>query len=335
MLEIEKINRTLTKVEQNARISLTFLEDLSLTNPSYLCQLEPSPISQELQPQQQVVLKLWKNLRKHALSEYFQPMLEQQNFPMPRTLAFGRITDHDVEIGYTITEYVPYAQAEASMGEWGASEQREAYKQAGEWLKPLHELFSFSQSGILQRQGDGSWRPSSSWKPFLIEDILRWRPWIEAASEAGELLPEEKELLLKQTDRFVELVHLELSSKLEKIVLCHRDYHARNWLVDPVSRCLTHIIDFEHMFAADPVFDFQRIHTYCLLHNRNDLWLAFCQGYGAETQTIEQRSFIYVLHYGLGSAGYAIKVKDPLFYEQSIKLLKLLDISSNRKPFSS
>lgn len=330
MEEIERIKQMLTKVEQSAHIHLTFQKDLSLTNPSYLCLLEPSPVSQEIGsfPKQQVVLKLWGNLRKHALSEHFQPILEQQKLPMPRTLAFGRTTDHGQELGYTITEYVPYAQAEACIGEWGQSEQRKAYQQAGEWLKQLHKLFSFTQSGKLERRGDGSWSPSSSWKPFLIDDILRWRPWIEAASNAGELLSEEKELFQKLTDRFVEQANLELSSEPEEIVLCHRDYHARNWLVDPVSKRLTHIIDFEHMFAADPVFDFQRIHTYCLLHNRNDLWLAFCQGYGVESKAIEPRSFIYVLHYGLGSAGYAIKVKDSLFYEQSIKLLKLLDASS-------
>lgn len=338
MASIEKIRRHLEQVEQSAQVKLTYLQDLSLTNLSYLCEMEGLSYKRSAVGEKpKVVVKLWGNIRKHGVSEWLQPLLTEKNYPTPKTIASGVILLGENEIGYTISEYEPYPQAESVLEQWSQVEQCSVYRTAGEWLHRLHGLFSFPQPGIFQRDEQGQWRSESNWSASMIKEIERWLEPIDHAArgqqESGiQVSMAERDLFFRQYEKYVAVVDQELSGKNIDIVLCHRDYHARNWLADPQERKLAAIIDFEHMFAGDPLFDFQRVHSYCLLQNRTDLWHAFLDGYGVKPEEIERRSFLYVLNYGLGSAGYAVKVNDAPFYHQAMQLLRFFE---QAQPFAT
>jgi aminoglycoside phosphotransferase (APT) family kinase protein len=310
-LNLLDCNDSLVAIAKKERARITFVENLTLTHPSYRCTLVSSSGKQE-----EVVIKLWRNLRKHALDEWIQQRLHPNQYPAPTTSRYGVLDNQ----GYSITPYYSFVQAEEVAKVWSNSEQEQMYHTAGIWLRRLHDQFIFDHAGVLHKNDIGQWESQESWADYLKRDVQRWKQIIYDK----EMSNDDLKLWEREYDTFLGQLQTFSVGNSFRYTLCHRDYHARNWLVDEQSRSLALVIDFEHAFAGDPIFDFHRVHAYCLLNERDDLWVAFCQGYGVGPENIEVRSRWHLRSYGLGGIGYALRAGDTKFYNDMVTLLQIL-----------
>ena len=129
---------------------------------------------------------------------------------------------------------------------------RDLYRQAGAFLRKLHDLPFVDEDEMDLAEAFA--RRTEAWTgrvgdSLSAEDVT----WVKA--RVSEALP-----ILKTYQR----------------VPCHRDYTARNWLV---NKGKLHVIDFEHSRPDLWFLDVERLWS-DVWHERSDLEEAFWEGYG-------------------------------------------------------
>ncbi len=149
------------------------------------------------------------------------------------------------------------------------------YRRAGAFLRKLHTL------------------PFTDDKPVpLLEDYRqRAKTWLTRAD--GLLEPD---LIAWVSEQAAEAAEL-LGGMNPTRVPCHRDYTARNWLVDVTDGLKLSVIDFEHSRPDFWPFDVEKLVTEV---GGTELEAAFWQGYGrslrdAETRVLEMYSALNAL----------------------------------------
>lgn len=140
----------------------------------------------------------------------------------------------------------------------------EAYRQAGVFLQTLHTL------------------------PFDADDPLPLAEAFEARAKtwlarAADLI--DAELVARVEERAAETADL-LGALGPARVPCHRDYTARNWLVDGADGVKLSVIDFEHSRLDFWLFDAEKLVTEV---GGTGLEAAFWKGYGTFPTDAERR----------------------------------------------
>ena len=138
------------------------------------------------------------------------------------------------------------------------------YRQAGTFLQRLHTL-PFEDDNLV---------------PLLEDYRRRAKTWLARAE--GLLEPD---LIAWVTERAAEAAEL-LEEMNPARVPCHRDYTARNWLVDVTDGLNLSVVDFEHSRPDFWLFDTERIYAKI---GGTPLESAFWQGYGHALSDIEKR----------------------------------------------
>ena len=191
-------------------------------------------------------LKQHKQLRKFQQEVYAYRMWTPQLASTPDLIA----TDRDLNA--LLLSAVPGELAqEVKLSEL---EEREVYRRAGAFLRRLHDL-PFEDTDTLPL-ADALLMRSESWlkraKGLLDDQTIQW-----ASAQLGEAAQIVRERGWTR-------------------VPCHRDYTARNWLLDGDT---LHVIDFEHAKPDLFLADFEKLRSLVWLH-RSDLQDAFFEGYG-------------------------------------------------------
>ncbi len=140
-----------------------------------------------------------------------------------------------------------------------AKQEQAAYEQAGRMLRTWHDL-NYADNDI-----------------DLAEAMRqRLKQWTQRA----------KDIVGKQEISWVKDQTLELINHLKDYqrVPCHRDYSARNWLLDKDGKLW--LIDFEHARADFFLVDFERQYNSIWL-TRPDIKEAFLAGYGKKINELE------------------------------------------------
>ncbi len=150
-----------------------------------------------------------------------------------------------------------------------------AYRQAGTFLQRLHTLPFTDDNPV----------------PLLEDYRQRAKTWLARAD--GLLEPD---LIAWVTARAAEAAEL-LEEMNPTRVPCHRDYTARNWLVDVTDGLKLSVIDFEHSRPDFWLFDVEKLVTEV---GGTELEAAFWGGYGtsltdAETRVLEMYSALNAL----------------------------------------
>lgn len=140
-----------------------------------------------------------------------------------------------------------------------AKQEQVVYEQAGQFLRTWHDLKYIDND-------------------IDLTDAMQQRltKWTQRATN----LVEDKGITWVK-DQTLELIH---HLKDYQRVPCHRDYSARNWLLDKNHRLW--VIDFEHSRADFFLVDFERQYSSIWL-TRPDIKEAFLAGYGKKISELE------------------------------------------------
>ena len=145
-----------------------------------------------------------------------------------------------------------------------SGEKLETYRQAGVFLRSLHTLPFTDDNPV----------------PLLEDYRQRAKTWLARAD--GLLEPD---LIAWVTERAAEAA--DLLGELNPVrVPCHRDYTARNWLVDLADGVKLSVVDFEHSRPDFWLFDTERLYTKI---GGTPPESAFWQGYGHALSDVEKR----------------------------------------------
>ncbi len=179
------------------------------------------------------------------------------------------------------------------------AQEREVYRRAGAFLRRLHDL------------------------PFADTDAL---PLADALLKRSEAWIKRGEGLIES--QTVDWVRGQLEDAVTVIrargwtrVPCHRDYTARNWLLDGED---VYVIDFEHARPDLWFLDVERLWS-GIWQRRPDLAAAFWRGYG-RSLTVEERDVLTKLsaHTALTTVMWAREHSDEAFEQQGREVLKRL-----------
>ncbi len=169
----------------------------------------------------------------------------------------------------------------------GADEQG-LYRRAGDWLRRFHGL-GWSDDDALQIPAALTKRSSA---------------WSERSR--GVL-----------ADALIDEVHAQVSAPwpshvaVPRRVPCHRDYTARNWLVNGAESFA--VIDFEHARPDWSMVDLERVRS-SIPSERDELWSAFLVGYGLSLDLDHQRLLRRLqLHAALSRVVWAVEHADVEF----------------------
>lgn len=280
-----------------------------------------------------LVLKFWRNNRKQSVDTYLHRRLAAI-LPVPRVVATGFVratTDAVLTPRFWVErgELIPYTAYEALAGtapaatflrRWPAEVRRHAYRQAGRWLRIMHDAVPFERCGRLLSYPDGWQGSSEGWFEFARDQLELAERQVQRFN-----VPRADRRLRRRLQERLERVLPEIVHT-ERYTLCHRDYSFRNLLARP-DGTLTGIIDFEHAIAGDPIFDLHRFAA-CLwpqqtAQARAD-WQALVEGYGGLRPEEERRLLRYVAMYALTSFGYALKEQDAGYYQECLALMAWL-----------
>ncbi|HEX6988227.1 MAG TPA: aminoglycoside phosphotransferase family protein [Bacillota bacterium] len=278
-----------------------------------------------------LVLKFWRSESKQRI-DTIAHRLAAGHVPVPplvavghvRAPAAGRLTprfgvQQGELVAFSLYRRVPDAQpAEEVAAGWDAGILRRAYRQAGAWLRALHEVRRFERAGPLAPTGRDWQGVSEDWCGYLLETVARWD--FETARHS---LPRQDRRLRRVVRDWVLDELPRVTGGVDRLVLCHRDYSFRNLLARPDGD-LVAIIDFESALAGDSVFDWHRIaaELLCLRPDRGS-WQAFLEGYGAVPGEPgdEQRLLVYLGVYGVATMGYALREDYQDFYADGVRLV--------------
>jgi Ser/Thr protein kinase RdoA (MazF antagonist) len=136
-------------------------------------------------------------------------------------------------------------------------QESELYRQAGRFLRKWHGIPHLDDDPVplpeALRQRAVAWEARA--KGIVPPDVCAW-----VRSRYGEVLAALASLDIKR-------------------VPCHRDFTARNWLVDRGEELRVYVIDFEHARADWWLVDVERLYS-GVFNRRPDLAEAFWDGYG-------------------------------------------------------
>jgi Ser/Thr protein kinase RdoA (MazF antagonist) len=143
-------------------------------------------------------------------------------------------------------------------------QETELYVQAGRFLRTWHDVPHVDDDPVplaaaLKQRAD-AWEARA--KGVIPPNVCAW-----VAARYGEILAAVASLELKR-------------------VPCHRDFTARNWLVDREDGLRLCVIDFEHARADWWLADVERLHS-GVWHRRPALAEAFWDGYGRQPDDTE------------------------------------------------
>lgn len=163
------------------------------------------------------------------------------------------------------------------------AETLETYRQAGAFLRSLHTL-PFTDDDPAPLLGDYRQR-AETWTARaagLVEPDLT--AWVAGcAAETADLLAELSPVR----------------------VPCHRDYTARNWLVDVTDGVKLSVIDFEHSRPDFWLFDVEKLLTEV---GETGLEVAFWEGYGRTPTDAETR--VLGLHSALNALSTVVWARE-------------------------
>ena len=209
-----------------------------------------------------LVLKFWRNDAKQRV-DTIAHRLAAPHVPVPPLLAVGRVrapaagrltprfeVQQGEQVPFSLYRRVPDAlPAEEAAADWGGAARRQAYRQAGAWLRALHEVRRFERAGPLAATGRDWQGVAEDWCGYLLDTISRWD--IETARHS---LPRHERRLRRVVRDWLVDELPRATGMVDRLVLCHRDYSFRNLLARP-DGTLVAVIDFESALAGDPVFD--------------------------------------------------------------------------------
>ena len=182
------------------------------------------------------------------------------------------------------------------------AQEAEHYASAGRWLRRLHDL---------------PWEDSDSLDvaAALTKRSATWSQRARALS-ASPL-----------SEAIIETVHARVSAPwptgatVPARVPCHRDYTARNWLVEDATFS---VIDFEHSRADWSLTDVERVAS-SIPEDRSELWTAFEAGYGRPLGPAEQGLLQRLqLHAALSRVVWAVEHQDAAFEKSGLEQLDRL-----------
>jgi len=278
-----------------------------------------------------LVLKFWRSEAKQRVDTIAHRLAASQ-VPVPPLLAAGHVrapadgcltsrfpVRQGQMVPFSLYRRVPGARpAEEASAGWSAAARRRAYRQAGAWLRALHDVRCFERAGPLAATGGDCQGVAEDWCSFLLDTILRWD--VETARHA---LPRQDRRLRRQVRNWLIDQLPRAAGAVDRLVLCHRDYSFRNLLAGPDGD-LVAVIDFESAVAGDPVFDWHRIAAELLCRRPDEgCWQAFLEGYGAgdAEPAREERLLAYLGLYGVTAMGYALREHDAKFYAEAVQLM--------------
>lgn len=279
-----------------------------------------------------LVLKFWRSEAKQRV-DTIAHRLAAPHVPVPPLLAVGRVrapaagrltprfeVQQGEQVPFSLYRRVPDAlPAEEAAADWGGAARRQAYRQAGAWLRALHEVRRFERAGPLAATGRDWQGVAEDWCGYLLDTISRWD--IETARHS---LPRHERRLRRVVRDWLVDELPRATGMVDRLVLCHRDYSFRNLLARP-DGTLVAVIDFESALAGDPVFDWHRIAAELLCRRPDEAcWQAFLEGYGAAPREAhqEQRLLAYLGLYGVATMGYALREDDQAFYADAVRLVE-------------
>ncbi len=175
----------------------------------------------------------------------------------------------------------------------------ESYAAAGRWLRRLHAL------------------PWDDGDPMDVATALTKRSatW----SKRARALPKSP---LSET--WIDAVHARVSAPwptdvaLPTRVPCHRDFTARNWIVEGSTFT---VIDFEHARADWSFVDLERVKS-SIPEDRTELWAAFEAGYELRLEASEQDLVERLqLHAALSRVVWAVEHRDAAFERSGMEQL--------------
>ena len=233
-------------------------------------------------------------LKQHAQPRKFQQeVYAYQNWTPQLTLTPDLISIHK-DLNALLLSAVPGELAqEVTLSEL---EEREVYRRAGAFLRRLHDL-PFEDTDNL---------------PLTDALLMRSESWLKRA----------KGLLDEQTIQWVSAQLDEVAQVVRESgwtrVPCHRDYTARNWLLDGDT---LHVIDFEHAKPDLFLADFEKLQSLVWWH-RSNLRDAFFEGYG-RSLTDDEAGVLerLALHGALVMVVWACEHDDKAFERQGREVL--------------
>ncbi|MEU6172382.1 aminoglycoside phosphotransferase family protein [Streptantibioticus parmotrematis] len=163
-------------------------------------------------------------------------------------------------------------------------DERATHRRAGALLRVFHQA---APSAV-----------TTDFAEVIRERYEKWRPRAERILRTAEL-------------RFVEnAVHALADHPEAELTPCHRDYTARNWLIDGDR---VYVIDFEHSRTDARIWDFLRL-CHQVWPHRPDLRQEFMAGYGRDFTEAERAQLeLCGVHHAMTTIVWAREVGDADF----------------------
>jgi aminoglycoside phosphotransferase (APT) family kinase protein len=245
------------------------------------------------------VLKTYHTRWKQA-HEIFAMNALREVVPVPEAVERGVLTEGSgAQTPFLLMTRLPGETVDAVWASLRAAERRALVKNAGLWLRRMHDALPMSFIGVFDEHGQSRGGYFSGWGDYLAGDAKRWH---------GVMAREER--LSAEDLQLIEAMTCRVASQQAVLNECrdstflHRDYGVRNLLISGTGE-LSGVIDFEHGIAGEPLFDLVRMIAETL-YAEEDLFQLYTKSYLARPlqEAEHDRICTYLAHHAVSQFGY-------------------------------